>query len=346
MKVAIVCPYDLGAPGGVQDQAISLTRWLGDLGHETVLIGPGDDGPDGSILLGSTRTVTANASAVPILVDPRVVRAVRSAVGDADVVHIHEPFMPMVSLAATRIGDVPSVGTFHADASTLVRRVFRFGAPIAKVIASRLDIRTAVSPVAQSVVDRLGPIRIIPNGIDLSSFRVAEKRPMSVVFIGRDDERKGLDILLAAWPDIAAIHPEARLTVIGAKRDDPPAGVTYLGRVTDEEKQTTLSTSAIAVCPNLGGESFGIVVAEAMASGCAVVASALPAFTRVAADAGRLVRVGDVAGLADAVNQLLGDDAERRRLADAGRTRVTRFDGGEVAGMYLQAYEDAIAAHG
>ena len=154
-----------------------------------------------------------------------------------------------------------------------------------------------------------------------------------------------LDILLAAWPDVRESQPGATLTIIGASRDDAPEGVRYLGRVTDEEKQSELARSAVAVTPNLGGESFGIVVAEAMASGCAVVASALPAFTRVLGDAGRLVRVGDVAGVAGAVVDLLGDDDERSRLAAAALERVRRFDGKAVAAQYAAAYEDAIAAH-
>ena len=345
MRVAVICPYDLGAPGGVQDQAISLQRWLTDLGHEVTLIGPGADGPDGAVLIGSTRTITANASAVPIAIDPRVAGAVRDAVGDADVVHVHEPFMPMVSLAATRIKDLPVVGTFHADASTLVRRAFRIGAPLARGIAARLDVKTAVSPVAESVVDRLGPIRIIPNGIDLRVFRVDPKQPGSVVFVGRDDERKGLDVLLAAWPGVIEAVPHAELTVVGAIRSDPPPGVTYLGRVPDDEKQAVLARSEVAVTPNLGGESFGIVVAEAMASGCAVVASALPAFTRVLGSTGRLVKVGDSHGVEAAVIDLLTHGSEREELVAASMDRVQMFDGRTVAAEYVSAYEDAIASH-
>lgn len=346
MKVALVCPYDLGKPGGVQDQVLRLRRWLVEAGHQAVVVGPGTEGPDDSVLLGSAVSVRANKSSVPIALDPRVLARVRGAVGGVDVVHIHEPLMPMVSLAATRIRDLPTVGTFHADASPTTRRAVRFGMPVVRGVVSRLDVRTAVSAVAGSVMNGVGELRIIPNGVDVSDYRVEEKRASSVAFLGRDDPRKGLDILLAAWPAVVGAVPSANLSVIGAIRSEPIQGVTYLGRVSEEEKRDVLATSSIYVAPNTGGESFGIVLVEAMASGCAIIASALPGFVRVVGDAGELVKPGDMAGLEQRIISVLQDDRKRGVLQQAAVDRSTQFDGAKVASQYIRAYEDAIAIHG
>lgn len=346
MKVAIVCPYDLGRPGGVQDQVERLVGWLSDAGHEAVLIGPGTTGPNGAVLLGSTMVIPANKSAVPIAIDPRIARKVREAVADTDVVHIHEPLMPVVSLAATRIKDKPTVGTFHADASGATRAGLRLGKPLVRLVVNRLDVITAVSPVAESTVDWLPDIRIVPNGVDLVDYTAGDKVPGSVLFLGRDDPRKGLDVILDAWPSIRERHPNAHLNVIGAARPDDVDGVSFLGRVSADDKYRILSETSIYVAPNLGGESFGIVVAEGMASGCAVVASALPAFVRVLGEAGRMVAPGDVQGLGDAVAELLADADLRSGLGDAALARVARFDGPKVAAEYIAAYDEAIARHG
>ena len=346
MKVALVCPYDLGKPGGVQDQVFRLRRWLVDAGHDPVVIGPGTEGPEGCVLLGSAVGVRANKSSVPIALDPRVLAKVRRAVGDAEVVHIHEPLMPMVSLSATRIRDLPTVGTFHADASTLTRRALRFGMPAVRSVVSRLDVRTAVSAVAGSVMNGVGELRIIPNGVDVVDYRVGDKRANSVVFLGRDDPRKGLGILLDAWPAVVDAVPGASLSVVGAERSEPMPGVSYLGRVPEDEKRDVLATSSIYVAPNTGGESFGIVLVEAMASGCAVIASALPGFVRVLGDAGELVKPGDVSGFAQRIVSVLDDDRRREALQSAAVGRAGRFDGPMVASHYIEAYEDAIAIHG
>ncbi len=359
MRVALVCPYDLGIPGGVQDQVIRLREWLSTAGHEAWIVAPGtsehEDAagegvagpslPPGTVVVGSSTVVRANRSAAPIALDPRVARRVRSAVRGADVVHIHEPFMPIVSLTATRIADLPTVGTFHADPSPVVRHALRIGGPLARSLAGRLDVVTAVSEVARSSVPSIGRVRIIPNGIDVAAYAPSEKDPMSVAFVGRDDPRKGLDVLLEAWEAVAAAVPEAHLTVVGARRPTGPPRVEFLGRVDEVTKRDVLGSAGVAVAPNLGGESFGIVVAEAMASGCAVVASAIPAFTRVLGDAGEFVRPGDAEGLAQRILFVLGDPDRQRSLGVEAMGEVRRFDAGVVTSDYVGAYESAIALH-
>jgi phosphatidylinositol alpha-mannosyltransferase len=309
-----------------------------------VLIAPGQSEEPGFIGVGPATVVPANGAETPVALSPRVAHRVIDALSDVDVAHVHEPLMPQVSLAALRRAQVPMVGTFHADVSALAAGVYRFGKPLTSKWFERLDVITAVSPIAARVVAETGRVRIIPNGIDVDEYTNGAKVPGSVAFLGRDDERKGLPVLLEAWPIIHTVHPEAQLAVIGAEdqgRSIP--GVHFLGRVSEEDKRKHLKQSSIFCAPNLSGESFGIVVVEAMAAGCAVVATGLPAFVHVAGDAARFVGKGDAAGLAAEVIALLGDPATTNRLGTAAAASSRRFGADEVAGAYIAAYEDAVA---
>lgn len=345
MKVALICPYDLDRPGGVQDQVMRIARWLDARGHEATIVGPGETGPPGAVLVGGSIVVRANRSAAPIAVDPRVGRRVKAAVAGCDVIHIHEPFMPVVSLAATRIRSIPSVGTFHADAAPWTRTALRLGGPLARLVAGRVDVLTAVSDVARSSISAIDNVRVIPNAIDVDAYGGIPKVPGSVVFVGRDDPRKGLDVLIEAWPLVIDQVPGATLDVVGAERAEALHGVTFHGRVDEDTKRRLLGRATVATAPNLGGESFGIVVVEAMASGCAVVASAIPAFAAVLGDAGELVKPGDSVGLAHRIVDLLADPDRSHRLSAAARERSARYDGGAVVGRYLEVYAEAIALH-
>lgn len=345
MKVALVSPYDLGLPGGVQDQVVQLSYWLKDLGHEPIVVGPGDDGPEGAFLLGSTRGIRANRASTPIALNPAISRRLKQAVHDADVVHIHEPLMPLVSAAATTIDTHPTVGTFHADPPAWARFGYRVGSSVWRRAIDRIDVVTTVSDVSQSAITPFVDARVIPNGLDLASYGDGEKSPNRLVFLGRDDERKGLQVLLDAWPSVLEFVPDAELVVIGATRDDQTPGVTYLGRVNSQDKRAELAMAEIFCAPNLGGESFGIVVAEGMASGCAVVASAIPAFVDVLGGSGVLTPPGDATGLANAVVSLLTDSQFMREKQLAAQASVGRFDGMSVTRRYVSAYEDAISLH-
>jgi phosphatidylinositol alpha-mannosyltransferase len=345
VKVALICPYDLGAHGGVQDQVVRLEQWLTDLGHDAIIVGPGDEGPPGAVLVGSVRVIKANAASTPITLSPKASSRLKEAVEDVDVVHIHEPLMPMVSLAASRISNKPTVGTFHADPPRWARRGYSALSPFLKRVLSNLNVITTVSPVSRSAIEPFTPARVIPNGIDTSSYASGTKTSGRVTFLGRDDARKGLDVLLAAWPSIGKEAPSATLVVMGAERHDPPHGVTYLGRVTEETKVAELAVSEIFVAPNLGGESFGIIVAEGMAASNAVVASGIPAFLHVLGDAGVIVAPGDSQGLSQAVVSLLDDPVMRDDFQERAFTRVQRFDGLHVAQQYVAAYDDAVAKH-
>ena len=342
MKVAMVCPYDLGRFGGVQDQAMRLTSWLNARGHDVWLVGPGEEGPPGSRLVGPATVVSANGSAAPISLSASAWRATSEAVEGADIVHVHEPFMPVVAQAAT-VGPAAKVGTFHADPSAGIRRFYRAAGPVLRRVANRLEVTTAVSPVAASALRGIVEPILIPNGIDVSAYGGEDKDPFGVAFVGRDDARKGLSVLLEAWTAVRASVPEATLTVIGADGRDHD-GITFVGRVEEGAKRLLLARAAVFCAPNTGGESFGITVAEGLASGCAVVASGLPAFVHVAGDAAAYVAPGDVAGLAETLASVLSDESRRAGLSTAALERARRYDFDAVAARYLAAYEGALGA--
>lgn len=344
MKVAVVCPYAFDAHGGVQDQVARIVRWLREGGHQAWAVAPGSGGPDGTRHVGRYRSLPANRSRAPISLDPRVGKRVAAAVDDADVVHIHEPLMPFVSLGALMAETPPSVGTFHADPGRLARGVYRGAGLLLRRLVRRLDVVTAVSEVAAGPLRDLATPLIIPNGIDLGPYQHRGPRtPGRVVFVGRDDTRKGLDVLLAAWEGIGAAVPTAGLRIVGTVRSESPPGVTYLGRVDEERKVAEVTAAEVLVAPNLGGESFGIVVLEGLAAGCAVVASDLAAFRAVAGDAAVYVPVGDTGALTTAVIRLLQTPTSVAALASAGAQRSLAFGKESVLAGYLAAYETALS---
>ncbi len=335
MKIALVSPYGLDHYGGVQDQVLRLARWLREAGHEATVVAPaaGEHGVD----LGRTVRLPANRSLAPICLDPRAVGRARRAVAGVDVVHLHEPFMPVVGPGLLWADTPPKVGTFHADPSDTIRRLYGWARPALAPFADRLAVATAVSELARSAVAPFVDARVVPNGIDVAAYRVdVARHPRRVTFVGRNEPRKGLAILLEASQHVEG----AELVVIGSEGADRP-GVRFLGRVGDEEKRRLLAGAAVHCAPNLGGESFGLVVAEGMAAGCAVVASDIPAFAAVLGDAGVTVPAGDAAALAAALRSLLDDPARRASLAAAAAERVMRFDRAGVLAGYLAAYEDA-----
>jgi phosphatidyl-myo-inositol alpha-mannosyltransferase len=235
------------------------------------------------------------------------------------------------------------VVTFHAAVPRWVAVGYR-AAGHALSRAMRSSVLTAVSTTAAAPIPkRWGPVTVIPNAIDVDSYSAAvERSPTRVTFLGRDDRRKGLDVLLASWPAVRAAVPDAELVVIGTNRNTVIPGVVFVGRVDEDEKRSTLASAAIHVAPNLGGESFGIVLAEAMASGATIVASDLAAFRDVVDDAGVLVPVGDHERLGEAIARLLNDPDECARLRAAARRRVEMFDWPQVVDSYLDAYRRAL----
>ena len=342
MKVGLVCPYDLSRPGGVQAQVLGLAKALRDRGEDAQVIGPGLPEGEQGVDLGRTTTVPGNRSKVPISLDPRLSKVFQVIGADFDLLHVHEPLMPTASIAALRAGP-PVVATFHADPPAVVRRLYRAaGRTVRRALGPNVKAVTAVSTTAASALpSSLGAV-IVPNGVDTSAMRAEVERDQRlVVFLGRDEPRKGLGLLLDAWPTIAEAVPEAHLTAMGGDRGHPE--VTWLGEVNDATKSEVLSSAAVLVAPNTGGESFGIVLIEGMAAGAAVVASDLAAFRDVGANAVRYFPVRDVSALADAVVEVLTDDRLRQALSSRGIERAKAFDWQVVADRYATVYSQALS---
>lgn len=342
MRIGLVCPYDLSRPGGVQAQVLGLASALSGGGDDVMVIGPGlPDDVDG-VDLGDTISVPGNRSRVPISIDPRLSKVMAVVARDLDLLHVHEPLMPAASLAALRAGP-PVVATFHADPSRLARRAYSLGRrQLRWLLGRQVKSITAVSATAASALPQDLEPTIIPNGADTSAMRVYVNRdPRLVVFLGRDEPRKGLDVLLDAWEQILEGVPDAHLTVMGADRG--VEGVSWMGEVDDTTKIRTLNRAAVYVAPNTGGESFGIVLVEAMAAGAAVVASDLPAFRDVGGEAVRYFRVRDGAALAETVVSVLADSPGRDAMASRGIERAGGFDWATVTARYREVYEAVLS---
>jgi len=348
VRIGLVSPYDLSQPGGVQQLTTELAAKLREQGDEVVLVSPGKTrfraGPgrdQTTVPVGRPTFWRGNKSVVPITLSPLSWARTRRALAGVDVIHLHEPAIPLTGWITLTVRK-PLVATFHADPPGWVASAYRWAPFFGRRM--RRAVLTAVSEsAARALPSQWGEPSIIPNAIDVAAYDLPVGRVAGrVAFLGRDEPRKGLDLVLDAWPRIREKHPHAELLVMGAERDQPLPRVRFLGRVTEAEKRRLLASSAVFVAPNTGGESFGIVLAEAMAAGCAVVASDLPAFRMVLGQDGVLVPVGDLPALSAAVGNLVDDDTEASRLGEAAREAVKRFDWSIVLDAYRDSYRRAV----
>jgi phosphatidylinositol alpha-mannosyltransferase len=360
MRVGIVSPYPWDVPGGVVTHIADLAEALIARGHDVAVISPVDDDetplPNYVTRAGRSVPIPYNGSISRLLLGPVSAARVRRWLhdGDFDVLHVHSPETFSLSLLALANARGPIVATFHA-ANPKSRILSILQNPL-QVYLEKLSGSIAVSPAARkTIVDHLGgDAVVVPNGVHIAKYAGALPLPGwpgpggAIGFVGRVDEpRKGLDVLLSAFPLIRHEHPGARLLVAGpGKVDDVPEGVTLLGLVDDAEKARALASVDIFAAPNLGGESFGIVLLEAMAAGAPIVASDLDAFTRVLEHGrlGALTKAGDPVSLAAGCAGLLDSPAQRDQLRLAARHAVARYDWSVVCGEVRRVYETAIAA--
>jgi len=377
MRVGLVTPYSWTVPGGVNHHIEHLAAELEARGHEPWIIAPvgvlsptrravdsrRQQAAERFIPMGSAVPLPSNGSRSYISVNPRVVlrmdRAVRH--GRFDVLHVHEPGVPSVSLAAVFLATCPVVATFHAALESSWG--YEYVPWLVRMGMDRIDVRIAVSEAARAFPARMfpGDYRIIPNGVAVDKYAPAvgaSKVKGRVLFIGRAEKRKGLGVLLHAFARLRTRLPNATLVIAGATRGQaleesrlafgPPLdleGVEALGWVADDEKIAELARAEVLCAPSLAAESFGIVLAEAMASGVPVVASDLPGYRAVLGDGegGRLVPPGEPSLLAGALYDLLQNDDEQRRLVTAGLIAAQRLSWGRVTDEIVAAYEDALA---
>lgn len=361
MRIGIVCPYSFDAPGGVQFHIRDVAMELMERGHDVSVLAPGeiDPGYPWLTLTGKSVPIPFNGSVARLSFGPLSALKVKKWLdeGDFDVLHVHEPETPSLGMLSVLLSKAPVVGTFHAamDPSKLRHATSRLVEPV----LDRLDLRIAVSNEAKrTLVDHHGgDATILPNGVFTKDF--AEAKPLeawegtgdspTIVFLGRLDEpRKGLPIFAAAAKDVLEEHPGARFLVAGRGEANAleelsnryPDSVSLLGEISDEEKASLLRGATIYVAPQTGGESFGIVLVEAMAAGAPVVASNIPAFEAVldGGKAGVLFQNEDARDLAEKLTDLLDDPGKREAFALAGERRAQEFDWGTVTDGLLGLY--------
>jgi phosphatidylinositol alpha-mannosyltransferase len=372
MRIGLVCPYQWDVPGGVQYHVRDLARTLRGMGNHVEIFTPAEReeflSDEWITFAGRTVPVPYNGSMASLQFGPvsaaRVRRWLRE--GHFDVVHVHEPASPSVSLLVCMIAKGPIVATFHA-ATTRSKFLAALG-PMARPWLERISGRIAVSDFARRVqVEHLGgDAVIIPNGVHVDAFAHGPSLPgytrgvdgPTIGFLGRFDEpRKGLPVLLEAMRTVVRRHPGARLLIAGRGDadevrgligDDLRAHVALLGELAEKEKAAFLRSLDVYCAPNLLGESFGVVLIEALAAGAPIVASDLDAFARVLEDgaAGVLVRRGDPNALARALCELLADPERRAELAANGARVAAAYDWDVLARRILAVYETVVLPGG
>jgi phosphatidylinositol alpha-mannosyltransferase len=365
VRIGIVSPYSFDVPGGVQNHIVDLAEALIGLGHEVSVLAPADEDaelPSYVVAAGRALPLPYNGSVARIAFGPVSTARVRRwlARGQFDVLHVHEPLTLSLSLLAVLSARGPVVATFH---TAMVRsRALAAAQGFLQLVVEKITARIAVSELARKVqVEHLGGGAVeIPNGVAVAKFATAVPFPAppgaTLGFLGRFTEsRKGFKLLRTAFVTLARDRPDLRLLVAGPGDrddlyDDIPADlhgrVEFLGLVSEADKARMLRSVDIYVAPNTGGESFGMILTEAMAAGAAIAASDLDAFKRVldGGRAGALFPVSDAAALTSLLAELLDDPARRADLAAAARVAVQAFDWPSVASRVLEVYKTAIEA--
>lgn len=360
MKIGIVCPYDWSTPGGVQIHIRDLAMRLRDLGHDVNVLTPVSDESSLEEWVtsgGDPISLTYNGSVARVSFGLRATKRVREwlQTHQFDVVHVHEPLSPSLSSLTCWAATGPIVGTFHSSMDR--SRILQAGYGLAQTVLEKVYGRIAVSEAARkTVVEHVGGDAVlIPNGIDVDFFathaKAALKQEMRIVFLGRfEEERKGFNVLAEAFNRVASRFPRLCIDVAGP--GDPSEvldlieeefreRVFFHGRVSEEKKAEILSSATAYIAPNTGGESFGIVLLEAMASNVAVIASNIPAFERVLdfGDAGFLFENENSDDLSRVLGDVLTQENETSRRVDFAREYVKAYDWKFVAQKIIAVYE-------
>ena len=368
-RIGMVCPYGWDTPGGVQIHIKELAEYFIAKGHFVSVIAPVTD--ESSITepwlvsAGRPLAVPFNGSIARVAFGPVATSRVRQwiASNNFDLLHLHQPEVPSLSLIACWSSQGPMVGTFHTAAAK--QRTLVAAGPILEPVIEKLTARIAVSEMARTTLKEHFETDavVIPNGIDSAKYSKAIKSDEyrgepTIGFLGRFEEpRKGLDLLIKALPAILKVHPRAQVIVAGPGNADSfeknlPSHVrnhlTFIGRLSEEEKANFLHSVDIYVAPNTGGESFGIILIEAMAAGASILASDIPAFVEVLQDGqyGTLFESEKPESLAREIIGMLNDAPARLMKSQAGLTAAARYDWTNVASEISDIYEVALAAGG
>jgi phosphatidylinositol alpha-mannosyltransferase len=362
-RIGIVCPYGWDTPGGVQSHVRDLAEYLIREGHFVSVLAPAIDDenlPSYVTSAGRPISIPYNGAVARVLFGPIAFSRVRHWIsqGDFDVLHLHEPAIPSISLLACWAAEGPLVGTFHAAAKR--QKVTFAVAPFLEPVIEKLNARIAVSEAArETLTEHLDTDAIVvPNGIYASLYRDGKLDERwtgnTLGFIGRFEEpRKGLSVLTQALPAIIAEFPDVKIFVAGpgessdTLKDIQPSlrsRFTFMGRISEEEKANFLASVGLYIAPNTGGESFGIILAEALAAGASVVASDITAFDSLLGhgDYGTLFQSENPDDLATKVIELLKDSERRRAIADRGKIYAQSFDWDVVADKIYDVYQMAM----
>jgi phosphatidylinositol alpha-mannosyltransferase len=372
MKIGIVVPFSWSYWGGVVEHSENQAAALRARGHEVKIVmghdppgaltrflhprsGRHGDLPRDVIPVGRSVVVPANGSLPNIVLSPRSILRIREVLHEEqfDIVHLHEPCTPTICVATLAFARCPAVATWHAAGNLAW---MRFALPVWGFLTDRVETRIAVSRMAADSAQRWlgGSYEIVPNGTIVPVDADPAHREHRIVFIGRHDARKGLGVLLRAWPEIRR-RTGARLRLIGC---DPlqyrllhmrlrfdEDGIDVLGIIPNDERDAELASAKLFVSPALGGESFGMVLIEAFATATPVVASNIPGFAAVVSeDAALLVPPGDETALANAICSLLEDEPRRVAMGRAARELSAQFAWDGIAARLEEIYEKALAA--
>lgn len=351
----MISPYSLTLPGGVQSQILGLAKALRIEGVDVRVLGPCDGPPPatGITPLGNSVPTAANGSIAPLAPDvPAQLRTMRALWDeDFDVLHLHEPLAPGPTMTATLLKPCPIVGTFHAAGTSAAYRWINRGC---RYLMTRIEVKCAVSEAAEKMAfDALGDTYTrVFNGVDVSQYGTAKPWATdgpTIFFLGRHEKRKGLGVLLDA---MRRLPPNVRLWVAGdgpetsrlKKMYGDDARVEWLGRLDDAEKASRLRGADVFCAPSLHGESFGVVLLEAMAAETPIVASALDGYSRVAENGkhAALVAPGDAAALADTLVAVLNDGRRSSALVASGIERAEQFSMQRLARVYIDMYSSLL----
>ena len=366
LKVGIVCPYGWDTPGGVQIHIKELAEWLIRNGHEVSVLAPvtDDDAVTEDFVISAGRPIPIpfNGSVARILFGPLASSRVKQWIENEnfDLIHIHEPAIPSIGLLAGWAGEGAIVATFHAATAKL--RTANAIATALDPLIERISGKIAVSEIARETLkERFNTEAVvIPNGIHVEKFEVVQNKaawtsPFNIGFLGRFNEsRKGLDLLIEALPKVVAKFPQTKLLIAGpgdidlAKKNIPTnlhRHIEFLGSLTEEEKVAFFKSISVYIAPNTGGESFGIILGEAMACHTPIIASDLPAFKTLLENGkyGLLFESEDANSLAQAIIELLANPEKRALLARSGFEKAEELDWEQVANSIFGVYELAIA---
>jgi phosphatidylinositol alpha-mannosyltransferase len=357
MRVMIVCPYAWDRFGGVQTHTRSLAHALRRRGHNTTVVAPHASGlelssEDGVRIVGRTLPIPANGSMAPLSFGPAASQGVKLALEELapEVVHLHEPLIPSLSLLALRHAAVPTVGTFHASAESSLG--YKAATGFLERTMRRLQVKTVVSEAARELISRYfpGDYLLTPNGVEVERF--SGEGPLraggtkEILFFGRIEARKGLEVLIEAMTFlrdldlrlvVAGSGPQERQCAARARRLGIAAR--FVGRPKEEDKPGVFRSADVYCAPGLGGESFGIVLLEAMAAGTPVVCSDLPGFRAVAGDAAVLVAPDQPRALAAGLRRVLAEPDHARLLVEGGRAVARAYDWTGLAAGVERAYQ-------